>query len=169
MIVADRYTDLAMCYARRMWPRAVACGIVALAACGDDSGAPDARVVDGAAVDAAVADASPDGTLNGCTALAAQDATAGGAAIAFTGVTYTPKCVRIRAGQTAAFTGSFTQHPLRAGTITSTTVIPDPTSPILATSAGTSATFTFPSAGSFPYYCEFHYGGGMTGVVYVDP
>lgn len=111
--------------------------------------------------------------VNGCTLASATDLTADGAdrTIAFAGIAYTPKCARIKAGQSVTFSGTetFAAHPLRAGTVVARTVTPEPGSPIADTDTGTEETFAFPTAGTFPYYCNSHYQVGMFGVVYVDP
>jgi|GEM_PF-2068794 len=79
---------------------------------------------------------------------------------------YTPACLIIKIGQSVKFEGNLITHPLDAGTA----VEGSPTSPIVSTSSGVSTEFTFPSAGSFPYYCAAHGGpdgSGMAGVVHV--
>lgn len=128
----------------------------------------DAGPIDGSAAVDAPSDAST-ATVNGCTYGAAQNVTATMLTVTFPGLSYAPKCARIRAGQSATFTGSFSSHPLRAGTVVGGTATPDPGSRIASKSSGSTVTYSFPSAGTFPYYCDFHYGVGMTGVIYVDP
>jgi plastocyanin len=113
--------------------------------------------------------------LNGCDSSAATDKTAS----ASTTVTfddtlvYTPPCIRIKAGSSVMFMGDFVLHPLQGGTVTATARRPDPTSPIKLTMAGAdggmSASFTFPAAGDFGYYCTLHGGIGMKGAVFVVP
>ena len=109
--------------------------------------------------------------VNGCTAASAMNLTADSAnrTIAFPGLAYTPKCARIRAGQNVTFAGAFGVHPLRAGTVVGTTRNPQSGSPIANTDTGTEKTVTFPTAGTYPYYCNFHFDRGMFGVIYVDP
>ncbi len=107
--------------------------------------------------------------VNGCTYATAQDFTTTPLTVNVVGLAYSPKCARIRAGQMVTFKGSFASHPLRAGVVSNGTATPAPTSPILSTSTGSMATFSFPAAGAFPYYCNAHYGSGMIGAIYVDP
>jgi plastocyanin len=110
--------------------------------------------------------------MNGCTYIEALDRSAPGAlrTIVFDYYYYSPPCIRIAAGQTATFQGSFVTHPLVGGTIVDMTKMPDATSPIPFTSSGTSKDVSFPAAGTFPYYCDAHGADfGMYGVVYVDP
>lgn len=80
------------------------------------------------------------------------------------GFTYSPKCIIVSPGTDVTFSGSFGTHPLRAYTDAANT---DPGNPIQATSSGSTATFTFSTAGSFGYYCSQHVGLGMCGAVYV--
>lgn len=124
---------------------------------GDDNNAP--------------ADAPGSSQVNGCTAASAMDLTASTATrtISFSGTSYTPKCAKIKAGQNVTFSGAFSTHPLRAGTVVGTTRTPQTGSPITDQDTGTEATFSFPSAGTFPFYCNFHYQSGMFGTLYVDP
>jgi hypothetical protein len=63
--------------------------------------------------------------------------------IAFMNFAYTPRAVSINAGDTATFSGNFTNHPLvwSDGSVTST---------------GTSKTFTFAHPGTYAYYCQVH-------------
>ena len=42
-------------------------------------------------------------------------------------------------------------------------------SPFTPTSTGMTKLFTMSATGSFPYYCAFHYPGGMFGTVFVVP
>ncbi len=79
---------------------------------------------------------------------------------------YTPACLIIKSGQSVKFEGNLITHPLDAGAA----IEGSPTSPIVSTSSGLSIEFTFPLAGSFPYYCAAHGapdGSGMAGVVHV--
>jgi len=80
------------------------------------------------------------------------------------GLAYDPPCIKIKTGTPVTFTGAFTSHPLaggNAGTV-------DAASPIQKTLTGSTATFMFPTAGTFPYYCEDHFSGGMQGAVFVE-
>jgi plastocyanin len=102
------------------------------------------------------------GTVNGCDPTATT-ATAGNATITFpTGAApgqYSPACVRIKAGSMVTWNGAFNYHPLTPD---------DAVSPIVYTTTGTTATFTFPSAGAFAYHCDIH-PSAMQGAVFVDP
>ncbi|MEZ4400949.1 MAG: plastocyanin/azurin family copper-binding protein [Kofleriaceae bacterium] len=138
-----------------------------------DAAVPDAPVtVDAMPPDAVPPDAAA-AMLNGCTQAGADDRTGAAAsrAIAFggaAGLAYSPACMRIAAGQAVTFNGSFAGHPLQAGTVVGATAQPMSGGPITATTVGTTATFTFPTAGAYPYYCDFHFTGGMAGVIYVE-
>lgn len=105
--------------------------------------------------------------VNGCDPATAADHTAD-ASVTVTfptgGLKYSPACIKISAGSSVKFSGDFSSHPLTGG-VDGTA---DPTSPIADTETGTSATFTFPDAGSFGYYCKFHVGSGMKGAVFVQ-
>ena len=131
--------------------------------------------VDGPAIDAAIDALAIDASafdVNGCTLATATDLTAAGTpTVTFggaAGFVYAPKCARISVGQAVTFSGTFASHPLRAGVVVGGVPQPQPGGPIASTDTGTTATFTFPAAGVFPYYCSLHGGGGMNGVVYVQ-
>lgn len=136
-----------------------------------DAPAVDATEIDAVAIDAVSIDASAF-DVNGCTLATATDLSAAGTpTVAFgggLGFVYSPKCARITVGQAVTFSGAFASHPLRAGVVVGGVPQPQPGGPIASTDTGTTATFTFPTAGVFPYYCSFHGGGGMNGVVYVQ-
>jgi plastocyanin len=79
---------------------------------------------------------------------------------------YSPKCLKVTAGSSVTFSGDFAAHPLdpseTRGTMTG--------NPIMLTNTGTSSSFTFPTAGFYAYYCQFHGaddGQYMDGVVWV--
>lgn len=80
---------------------------------------------------------------------------------------YTPPCLRVAAGQTVAFTGAFSVHPLAPGVYGNPAASPAD-NPIRATTSGDRAEFTFPAAGTFPFFCTVHGAGGMAGVVRVE-
>lgn len=109
--------------------------------------------------------------LNGCDTAAFVDRTATTAirTVGFgnPGFTYSPKCILIAAGQSVTFSGAFTSHPLRPG-VGANAAAGSPNNPIMSTSTGTSAMFTFPAAGTYPYNCSTHDGSGMNGVVRVQ-
>jgi hypothetical protein len=118
--------------------------------------------------DAAVAaDAGPDAeppALQGCTPTSYLDRTAAGAdrdlnwVEAFSGDV--ERCLMIKAGQSVAWTGDLSEHPLvpEGGTTPS---------PIVAVGNGFGVTYTFPAPGSFGYLCSTH--PPMKGVIFVVP
>jgi plastocyanin len=110
-------------------------------------------------------------SVHGCTHDGATDLTADPSPdVSFTSFSYSPKCVRIEAGQSITFGGSFSFHPLVGGEVVGGVGMPDPSSPIGTTSSGTSTNVIFPSTGTFPFYCGNHGPGfDMTGAVFVDP
>jgi plastocyanin len=85
--------------------------------------------------------------------LDADDHTAAGADVSFPAsaapAQYTPHCVRIKAGQTVTFTGSFPAHPLANDGETVTPI------PAHATT-GSEVKVSFPAAGTFGFHCDFH-------------
>jgi plastocyanin len=107
-------------------------------------------------------------TLNNCTEATATDMTTmtavtidfGGAAL-----TYVPPCIKVKAGTMVTFSGSFTTHPLVAGTAPSGV---DAASPIKPTATGSTATFDMTPAGSYGYYCSVHVSEGMEGAIFVQ-
>jgi len=111
--------------------------------------------------------------LNGCSDADFIDRTAAGAerTVAFgTGAspfTYAPKCITVAAGQTVTFMGDLSVHPLAPGTSPAAMSAGTAGNPIARTGAGTMARVTFAGAGTYPYFCELHYAGGMVGVVRV--
>lgn len=119
------------------------------------------------------ADAIPD--FNGCVAADYEDQSATDApriiGIATQGLSFTPPCLTIKAGQTVRWEGSLSSHPLAPGNPDDASA-GSPDNPIRATSSGQSVEFEFPDAGTYPYYCELHSfgnGQGMAGVVHVKP
>ncbi|MGC4119660.1 MAG: hypothetical protein QM765_34835 [Myxococcales bacterium] len=98
----------------------------------------------------------------GCTTY--QDATAGGPqTISFAPVAYSPKCLKVAAGQTVTFSGSFSFHPLSQAC--------GPADVITDTSSGTSKSFVFAEPGTYGYYCTAHgsaAGSGMAGSILVE-
>jgi plastocyanin len=111
--------------------------------------------------------------INGCTSF--TDATAPGASRTINfggnfGNTYDQKCLAVAVNQQVTWTGSFSLHPLRPGLAPSQSGGPDagsPNNPILATTSGNGANFTFTAAGTYPYYCSVHENVGMFGAVQV--
>lgn len=110
-------------------------------------------------------------TVNGCsfdTATDWFDATAAERTISFACCAFSPPCVRIEAGDTVKFAGAFLSHPLAAGFTEGGPPVADPGSPIVTTSSGTEATFTFAAAGVDPFYCQNHFSfTSMYGTVFV--
>jgi plastocyanin len=83
------------------------------------------------------------------------------------GFAYAPKCLEVSAGTAVTFSGDFATHPLIPSAMRGNTT----NNPIVATSSGTSATFTFPNAGFYAYLCMFHGsddGSSMSGVIWVQ-
>jgi plastocyanin len=115
-------------------------------------------------------------SLNGCADTDFVDRSAATATrvVSFGGVersgpfAYAPKCIVVSAGQTVTFRGDFSQHPLAPGSSPSARVTGSTNNPIpRRETTQADVTITFPAAGSFPYFCEYHYAGGMAGVVRV--
>jgi plastocyanin len=78
---------------------------------------------------------------------------------------YAPKCLKVTAGTSVTFSGSFTSHPLAKSSEG------DANNPITDQSSGSSASVTFSTRGFYPYHCAFHGadgGIGMAGVVWVQ-
>ena len=108
-------------------------------------------------------------SVNGCMPSAATDLT-GMAAVTITfgdalGEHYDHPCIKVTAGTMVTFSGSFGTHPLGGGDMPPTQ---DALSPIAATTTGTSATFTLPTAGTYGYFCAVHYSSGMEGAIVVE-
>ena len=77
---------------------------------------------------------------------------------------YTPKCLRLTAGQTVTFTGNFNSHPMHQAC--------GPVAQALGEPAGSSAPFTLTVPGVYGYYCSQHgdsTGSGMAGAIEVVP
>lgn len=73
----------------------------------------------------------------------------------------TPRCVEIKAGESVTWTGNFATHPLQADE-------GDKPNPIASANlASSSATVTFPTAGTFGFKCQVH--SSMIGAVLVTP
>ena len=103
------------------------------------------------------------GLLNGCTQ-ADFDATdarapAGDAGASVRAITfpkglpvaqYTPRCMKIKVGETVSWTGGFDIHPMEAFPA-------DPNNPITVTDFGFgSVSFAFAKAGSYGFHCQDH-------------
>jgi plastocyanin len=109
--------------------------------------------------------------VNSCTQAAATDMTSmTKVTIDFGGTadTYRPNCVEVATGTAVTWSGDFSVHPLMGGTVSGSAPTVDATSPITeAKASGMSATVTFNTAGTFPYYCAVHFGIGMEGAIFV--
>jgi plastocyanin len=76
--------------------------------------------------------------------------------------TYAPKCIRVTAGTTITFSGSFGSHPLEQEC--------GPASGLLTATTGNSAAFRLDAPGTYGYYCLQHgspSGSGMAGAIEV--
>lgn len=108
--------------------------------------------------------------INGCDKATAVDMTASAMVKVAVGpnlmTVYSPACIRIKKGMSVTFEGNFAAHPTVGGTV-GAPPMPDSSSPIKQTMSGTSATFTFDLAGTYPYYCEYH-APTMAGAVFVE-
>ena len=108
-------------------------------------------------------------SVNGCEEATAEDHTGDNAVtIDFGGVlgeVYKPACIKIKTGTVVTWSGDFSFHPLTPG-VDGT---PDTSNtPITTTNTGMSASFTFATAGTFPYFCANHFSFGMEGAVFVQ-
>jgi len=136
-------------------------------------GPPDQASAGSPAVSAALQSDATDVEQNGCEADAYEDRTEDGAerviAIARDGLTFTPKCMTLAAGQSVVWEGNLSAHPLAPGN-PSDERAGSPDNPIEPTSSGDSVEFRFEKPGIYPYYCSVHAfgtGQGMAGVVQV--
>ncbi len=99
--------------------------------------------------------ATPDTTVNGCNVVFAEDHR-GQPLVTVTfafdgaGFDYSPECVRVSPGTTVRFVGPFDQEPLVPGEVPN----PDTTSPLVATSSGTTRDFVLDAPGVFGYFGE---------------
>lgn len=130
-----------------------------------------ARAVLAAAL-VATAAAHAEPPVNGCTLSQATDWLYVGPTprhVDFACCAYTPPCVKIRPTRTVRWLGDFTFHPLRPGLIVGGATQSQPGNPIPALDAGTtSGQISFPQAGSWGFYCNFHWlSSAMYGAVIV--
>ncbi|HEY4395925.1 MAG TPA: hypothetical protein VGP64_17795 [Polyangia bacterium] len=82
------------------------------------------------------------------------------------GLAYSPSCLKVAPGTTLTYSGDFSTHPLTPSVTRST-----PGNPIVSTSSGTTASFTFTTPGFYGYFCLVHgdeEGEGMSGVIWVQ-
>jgi len=126
------------------------------------------------AISACGADMSPDDkVLNGCTEARFVDRSASSAdrtvTFGFSSnvFAYSPRCITVAMGQTVTFLGDLSVHPIAPGTSPSAANVGTAGNPIPRTETGGVLRVTFPNAGVYPYFCVFHYAGGMAGVVRV--
>jgi plastocyanin len=83
------------------------------------------------------------------------------------GFNYSPACLKTTPGATITFSGDFATHPL----IPSTIRITASSNPIVMTTTGTTASFTFTAPGFYGYFCGAHgddQGDAMSGVIWVE-
>ena len=90
------------------------------------------------------------------------------------GFLFTPKCVRLRVGQTLTFridqvtAGTWQVHPLMSGWIEDGSEVADATSPIPFRNEGDiDVHVAFTTGGTYPFYCTRHYLTGHVGAVHV--
>jgi plastocyanin len=107
--------------------------------------------------------------VNGCDLSTATVLTGGApTTVLFSNFSYAPKCIKVTTGTVVTFDGDFTTHPLQGGEVVAGTKVPATSGPFMTlTSTGSSTPFTMSTAGTFPYYCDPHALGGMTGAVFV--
>ena len=112
--------------------------------------------------------------VNPCN-LATDYVTAAYNTIAFGGtdLVYAPKCLKVASGAMVTFKGmgteTFSQHPLfpstKRGTLNGNPIA-------ITTDTSATKTFTFPTAGYYAYYCQYHgpddSGDFMAGVIWVQ-
>lgn len=143
-----------------------------------DSGTPVADSGTSGAVDAGTStkdagtSSSNDGgvSLNGCTDAKFIDSTANtNTNVAFGGAlgdNFSPPCVTVAVGRSVTFKGQFSFHNLNKGSPLDANA-GSPNNPITEVTNGAEKVVTFPTAGDYPYICEFHNASGMMGVVRV--
>jgi len=105
-----------------------------------------------------------------CKFATAMDLSAGTAEISVSGTSYSPPCIKVKAGQTVTFKGSSTTHPLKGMVDHGTQP-----NPIVGPYTAASVPIAFPAEGAFGFHCTVHGGdkapgsSGMSGAVYVVP
>ncbi len=116
---------------------------------------------------------SPDAgsvVFHGCTAFVDRTADGADRTVRFTNFRYDPACLLVAAGQRVTFSGDFSVHQFRPGVAPSRAASDPPApmnNPMSARDDGTSATFDFPAAGTYPFFCLDHEGTGMYGAIRV--
>lgn len=85
--------------------------------------------------------------------------------------TYRPRCVTISEGTRVRFAAipDFGMHPLYGGLVSGGQATIDPSSPIGSFTSGSEGERILLDAGEFPYFCDFHFAGGMKGSIVVVP
>jgi plastocyanin len=82
---------------------------------------------------------------------------------------YAPACLKVAKGATVKFTSDFAMHPLEPSKTRGNTA----DNPIMKTTTGTEASFTFSKPGIYGYFCGFHgvsdNGKNMAGAIWVTP
>jgi plastocyanin len=78
------------------------------------------------------------------------------------GTTYSPSSLTVKVGDTVTWKGDFSAHPLASGATCG-----QPDGKFGATS-GSTYSFTFTTAGTYPYYCAVHCTIGMKGTITVQ-
>ena len=143
-------------------------------ACGDDSDDGDGAGASGSGGGGSGGQPTDIPDFNGCTSGDYVDLSGASADRTITilpAAAYEPKCAIIAAGQSVTISGSFAGHPTLPGNKEDPDAGDyDGTSPIVETNSGMSAEFTFPNAGTYPYYCSVHgfgAGDGMSAVIHV--
>jgi plastocyanin len=83
---------------------------------------------------------------------------------------FAPKTLTVKAGTTVTFKNDDAiNHTVTSGVRKGENMnTPDGTFDLKLANAGSTATYTFKKAGTFPYYCVIHPGQGMTGKVIVE-
>lgn len=141
---------------------------------GGQDAAKDTATPPDSGTDSSSQDSSSDvaveaGPVNGCvnfvdfTAADAGIATVSGPGALAAAAQYTPNCVKIKVGASVKWNVGFTGHPLVASSTG------DTPNPITLTATGTTATFAFPTKGTYGFQCQFHGGLTMFGAVQVVP
>lgn len=118
-----------------------------------DTSAADTSVADTSVVDSGPKDAGP---TNGCTTFDDHTMQNDPRLITFPGPNltqvYSVSCMKITKGQSVTWTAdqnvTFSAHPLQSENEMGT--------PIVATSSGTTVTFTFNAPGTYGFHCQFH-------------
>jgi len=68
---------------------------------------------------------------------------------------YSPSCILISAGQAVTFQGNFNTHPMSPGTVEGSGESLN--TPVQKRGTGSDPyQVTFPTAGLYPYYCDYH-------------